>query len=109
VLRALTCLKNQIEILPLSPNDNRIRRAEFRAIYPGLRSTSCKTEGHFVRVATRCPPFSSAQRRGPPGGLFSNPLGSDPFVDLMGRMNPPDPATGPDGDLCKGNGHDVLR
>jgi hyperosmotically inducible protein len=26
-------VQNKIEILPLSPNDSRIRRAEFRAIY----------------------------------------------------------------------------
>jgi hyperosmotically inducible protein len=32
-IEGVESVQNQIEILPLSPNDNRIRRAEFRAIY----------------------------------------------------------------------------
>jgi hyperosmotically inducible protein len=32
-IEGVTSVQNNIEILPLSPNDSRIRRAEFRAIY----------------------------------------------------------------------------
>jgi len=32
-IEGVQSVQNQIEILPLSPNDSRIRRAEFRAIY----------------------------------------------------------------------------
>lgn len=32
-IEGVASVQNQIEILPLSPNDSRIRRAEFRAIY----------------------------------------------------------------------------
>jgi hyperosmotically inducible protein len=37
-IEGVTKVDNQIEVLPLSPNDDRIRRAVFRAIYsqPGL-------------------------------------------------------------------------
>jgi osmotically-inducible protein OsmY len=37
-IEGVTSVDNQIEVLPLSPADNRIRRAEFRAIYsqPGF-------------------------------------------------------------------------
>jgi len=32
-IEGVEAVDNQIEVLPLSPNDNRIRRAEYRAIY----------------------------------------------------------------------------
>src|SRR5262249_16924742 len=37
-LEGVESIDNQIEVLPLSPNDDRVRRAVFRAIYsaPGL-------------------------------------------------------------------------
>lgn len=37
-IEGVEAVKNQIEVLPVSPNDDRIRRAEYRAIYrtPGL-------------------------------------------------------------------------
>jgi hyperosmotically inducible protein len=41
-IEAVSAVDNQIEVLPVSPNDDQIRRAEFRAIYsaPGMEKYS---------------------------------------------------------------------
>lgn len=44
-IEGVESVDNQIEVLPLSPNDDRIRRAEFRAIYsfPSLQMYSVRS------------------------------------------------------------------
>jgi hyperosmotically inducible protein len=41
-IESVSAVDNQIEVLPVSPNDDQIRRAEFRAIYsaPGMEKYS---------------------------------------------------------------------
>jgi hyperosmotically inducible protein len=41
-IEGVSAVDNQIEVLPVSPNDDQIRRAEFRAIYsaPGMEKYS---------------------------------------------------------------------